>query len=206
MRFSEQAPPGCHKAAPLPRRPSHCPRSETQTLTKYMAGTSSGAVADISFQKIPPGTCFRQPLTALFQNKRPCPLGQYLSAKARGPQVPPLPSPLRYLRPGQRPRPSFRNSSRGLLAPQFWTPAFSFVVPIAYLKRLQGRDADSIGQSKVSEFYQRTPTGGGRLRTSAPGMPQAPPGPDGLRTADALGPELLRNTLPATLSGQTWTS
>ena len=37
---------GCHKNADLPRRPKDCRRLEAHTLTKYLAGKSSGAAAN----------------------------------------------------------------------------------------------------------------------------------------------------------------
>ena len=50
-----QAPPGCYKAAPTPRRSTDCRRAQTQTTFKYLADTSSGAAADKLVSEISPG-------------------------------------------------------------------------------------------------------------------------------------------------------
>ena len=177
MRFSDRRPQGAIRLPSCPDglRTAQGLRPRRLRNNSYMARTSSGAVADKLISENTTGHMLQTAVDSTLSEQAALSSGPVSVGQGSRPSSAPLAKPLRYLRPGQRPRPSFRNSSRGLLAPQFWKPAFSFVVHIVYLKRLQGRDADSIGQSKVSEFYQRTPTGGGADYGHAPPGCHKPP-------------------------------
>ena len=125
---------GCPKNDPLPRRPTNCQCSETCKRTKYVAGTSSGAAADKLPSENTTGHVFQAAADRTISehtspSSGPVPIGR----SARPSNADPLLCLLGYLGPGGRPRPCFRNSSRGARR-LFCTLASSFVAPIMHSK------------------------------------------------------------------------
>ena len=142
--FSDRRPRGATRLPPGHERLRTADALRPGRLRNTWPARHPGQPRTSTFHKIPTSKTYGQPPTGLFQNKRPRPLGMYLSAEVRGPQTAPLTGPVEIplTGPGGAGRGPCSETPPGGEGPasSFWTLASSFVAPIAYSKGLQGHD------------------------------------------------------------------
>ena len=163
---------------------------------KYQRSSSPGSRRQDSFRTYGPvlraGICrLRCAALGFYQNIQPRSQGRYLSAEVRAPQTAPLiPNPLRDPGPCRRQGPPFRNSFRG--------DAVVFFLHTGVMLFGHSQDAPSRSASEMlSCNKKKTLCRDGFLRQAPLRCHTARLRPNGLRTAEALRPGLVRNTWPA---------